>query len=73
MVIGLRAKATAIAVPSVIDPVRSAASTSGMNGSCCPSKLHAPAKPCASSCAASSPAFVHSLPISAPSIFIRPR
>ena len=41
-VIGFRANATAIAVDSSSRSVCSAASTSGKNGSCGPSKVNAP-------------------------------
>ena len=54
-VIGLRAKATAIAVPSSIDSVRSAASRIGRKGSWLVSEDNAPEKPAASSSAACAP------------------
>ncbi len=67
-VIGLRAKATAIDVPSSISDVCSAASSSGRNGSWFVSAVQAPEYPARSSSAACSPAV--SSPPMPPSTFM---
>jgi hypothetical protein len=53
---GLRGKQTAMAVPSWIRSVATAAKASGMNGSLASSKVSAPSKPRASAAAAAGPA-----------------
>ena len=67
--IGLRANATAMAVPSSISRVSAAATASGRNGSWGPSTVQAPEYPSASSSAAARPASTIE-PVSMESIFM---